>query len=214
MYISAKKSKEIFNVWGSFYTAGKQSYRNALDMATKDILPEDLTRRSTDAIIIMLNPGSSEPLNPKMIQRKRGIRFTLTKPDQAQYQIMSLMHHMNWNHVRVLNLSDLREPRSKDFLTKLKNGKLAQNHSIFCTQREQEFKELYQLKKSGSTVLAWTFNLEITDLAKLALKKNLIGPCGIQHLDLNYLYRYPSPPNFHKKREWLQNIIKQIKEKL
>lgn len=210
MYVPAEESKAIFNVWGSFYKTDKGSFRNSLDIACKLIQKEDLLTSKVDAVVIMLNPGSSEPINQNKVQSTRNISFTETKPDPAQYQIMSLMKHHNWKHVRILNLSDLRDPSSSSFLNSIKDIG-SDVHSIFSDSRVEEFNKLYNIKDHGWTVLAWTFNSEISDLADKALNKKLINSVGIQHPTLKNLFRYPSPPNFNKKVEWLEQITEKIK---
>jgi len=46
-----------------------------------------------------------------------------TKPDNAQYQIMRIMLLQKWEHVRVLNLSDLRNGNSGNFSIEYKELK-------------------------------------------------------------------------------------------
>jgi hypothetical protein len=217
MYIKAKVTNEIFKVWGSFYNleANDQTFtfRNALDIANKEIAQKELLEDKLDALVVMLNPGSSKPLDPSKIQNKRGVELTLSKPDTAQYQVMSLMYHQNWNHVRILNLSDLREPKSQLFFNTLQSIDSVfkkDDHSIFCSQRSKEFNSLYNLKENANTILGWTLNPCIQSLAAMALSKGFQNIVGIGDQYNELLFRYPSPQNFKFKEEWLKDIIKMI----
>jgi len=77
-----------------------------------------LSAQLPDAIFIMMNPGSSRPLEEvdNVVSEdninKLEISLVPTKPDTTQYQVMRVMHYCNWNHVRVLNISDMRDPKS------------------------------------------------------------------------------------------------------
>ena len=45
--------------------------------------------------------------------------LVLTQPDNTQYQVMRVAVACGWSHVRVLNLSDLRDPKSGSFLERV-----------------------------------------------------------------------------------------------
>ena len=95
----------------------------------------------------MMNPGSSRPLvevNNRIHARaiyELPISLVPTKPDTTQYQVMRLMHFREWRHVRVLNLSDLRSPKSTEFIKLFQRLEAASNfdsHSVFSDARTAE----------------------------------------------------------------------------
>ena len=99
-----------------------------------------------------MNPGSSKPLDEKHVVKNyrfegylKEKNFTLipTKPDSAQYQIMRLMELNNWNFVRILNLSDLRNGNSSNFKKEFKKAldiDTSSPHCITHPKRKQELK--------------------------------------------------------------------------
>ena len=102
----------------------------------------------------MMNPGSSYPLEEPIkdlkeisLDFKKKKNLVLTRPDNTQYQLMRIGVKMGWSHLRVLNLSDLRNAKSKLFLEKvealsnLNNGNI---HSIFSESRVYECKNILQ----------------------------------------------------------------------
>jgi len=102
-------------------------------------LKKGSTKQIPDLMVVMMNPGSSAPLNKNENERK----ITLAKPDNTQRQIMQIMINGNYKYARVLNLSDIREPKSGILYNKLKimeaEGIL---HSIFDTKRIKDFNNL------------------------------------------------------------------------
>jgi len=92
----------------------------------------------------MINSGSSRPLievenriRARAIHKLR-VSLVPTKPDTTQYQVMRLMHFQEWRHVRVLNLSNLRSPKSTEFIKmfqRLEDDSNLDSHSIFSDAR-------------------------------------------------------------------------------
>lgn len=107
--------------------------------------PDRLLDCTPDIVVIMMNPGSSRPcedIPPRQLDSSGDIascpRLILTVPDIAQYQIMRIMDEKDLQHVRVLNLSDIR--MSSHFLENFPGGGCAvPGHSIFCPERYAEF---------------------------------------------------------------------------
>ena len=73
----------------------------------------------------------------------------LTQPDNTQYQLMRIGLLQQWAHIRVLNLSDLREPKSVQFIkiNALENVKGGSLHSIFAPERSQECEQALARKR-------------------------------------------------------------------
>ena len=133
-FIPAKQLQTKYDVFGHFYSVEVApnevvECRSVLEIVGKAHIPEKLsalTVRKPNAVIVMMNPGSSRPLieinnriHAKSIHRLP-ISLVPTKPDTTQYQVMRLMHFCEWQHVRVLNLSDLRCSKSGEFFKQFK----------------------------------------------------------------------------------------------
>src|SRR5438128_2289474 len=125
-FIPAEKLKNKFAVFGHFYSVHVAprkwiECRSVLEIAGTQLSAKALTDQKPDAIFVMMNPGSSRPLvevdNRIRASGIHELRVSLvpTKPDTTQYQVMRLMHHCQWRHVRVLNLSDIRCAGSGEF---------------------------------------------------------------------------------------------------
>lgn len=225
-YTAALELKMEYLVYGSFYdltigNTGTIPCRNVLEIYRKDYLVEQsfdgsLFYGKPDAIFIMMNPGSSEPrefgykipklsadaLSDKLLKE----RLVKTKPDTTQYQVMRIMRAMQWNHVRVLNLSDMREAKSNLFITKIK---ALDNtiHSIFSSGRKKELEQALNVKYNAPIVCAWGVNSGLLNLANLCLQSipqnRMVGmPCKVESL-----YYHPLPSLVSSQMEWLDKMI-------
>jgi hypothetical protein len=112
-----------FKVTGLFYEIEQYKFRKYLN-----IIRIDSANHTPDVMVIMMNPGSSRPMN--------GINNNTTEseafPDSTQFQIMQIMQNCGFEYARILNLSDLREGNSKKFysrIVEIKEKVIA--HSIF-----------------------------------------------------------------------------------
>ena len=154
-FIPAQELKSKFDVFGHFYSvqvAPKKvvECRSVLEIVETAHAPEKtavLSHRKPDAVFIMMNPGSSRPLTEvdNRIHAKAihelPISLVPTKPDTTQYQVMRVMHYCEWRHVRVLNLSDLRCPKSGVFFKQFKGLEEELSfdaHSVFSDRRKDE----------------------------------------------------------------------------
>ena len=129
-------------------------------------MPNVLLTRQPDAVVVMMNPGSSEPeenmnrdiRNPKDI--RACCRLVPTIRDDTQKQIMKIMRRMNYNHIRVLNLSDIREPDSARFFPiihqegTMQNNHIQAPHSIFSRYRSRELR-CRMNSRSGVVIAGW-----------------------------------------------------------
>ena len=126
-FVYADELKRSFSVLGHFYDieiAGKVfPCRSVLEIIYN--AEETEASEVPDAVVIMMNPGSSRPLDMSYIPKCYSVSDVLgggwsrelipARPDNAQYQLMRLMLLKKWKHVRVLNLSDLRNGNSGNF---------------------------------------------------------------------------------------------------
>lgn len=225
VFISAKELKNNFVVVGNFYDLEIEPEqiipcRNVLEIYAKEYyrtLDHDgsLFFGEPDALFIMMNPGSSEPKQDGFIppvlsaadlsNQLLGQQIVIAKPDTTQYQLMRLMVKMNWQHVRVLNLSDIRQAKSIEFIKQVRR---LDNpiHSIFSPERSRELScATKNLRPKAPIVCAWGVNEKLRDLSILcrqSIPSDRI--VGIYHSE--GLYRHPLPSLVRSQAEWLDNI--------
>lgn len=196
--------------------------RSYLDIYQNDI---NIDLLDPEAFIVMMNPGNSKPLftknpnelkiipeyhinSPNLLYSLRNTLLIQAKPDTTQYQIMRLMKHFGWKYVRILNLSDIRNTKSKEFVREYKklNNTI---HSIFLGKREKERNALCKGIDKKPVIVAWGVHPELKELAVAALEKL---PSHIKGLQGNkeYLYYHPLPRGKRTAKDWLDEFIKQI----
>lgn len=226
-FIPAKELKNDFVVLGNFYDLKIKPdqiipCRNVLEIYTKEYYDTlghkgSLFFGKADALFIMMNPGSSKPQQEGFITpvlSENDLRRLLlkqkivtAKPDITQYQLMRLMKRLDYQHVRVLNLSDVRQAKSSEFIKQVYQ---LDNyiHSIFSPERSIELRcAMRNLKTNAPIVCAWGTNEKLRKLSMSCIK-NLPADRikGICHSD--GLYRHPLPSLVKDQIEWLNNITK------
>ena len=228
-FIPAEELKKRYDVFGHFYSvvlASKEvvECRSVLEIATKARTPKncsELSLLNPDAVFIMMNPGSSRPLvevDNRIYARaihKLAIWLVPTKPDTTQYQVMRLMHYRQWRHVRVLNLSDLRSPKSPEFIKlfqRLESAVGFDSHSVFSDARRDELALKLPTGKKTPLVLAWGMSEKLNPLIERCLsrlhpKSNRIG---LLEPGTTNKYRHPLPSLQKDKRVWLENMVRQF----
>lgn len=229
-FIKAADLKKKYAIFGNFYArkinaAHHITGRNVLEIVSHDICPllaKDVEPMLPDAVVIMMNPGSSEPLEDigyqPTLSRNAAIDYNLvsTKPDTTQYQVMRVMHYLEWQHVRVINLSDLREAKSPLFIKKF--GLLEREldfhlHSIFAPQRSDELAAALKRKPNAPLINGWGVSEKLDPLIARALPA-LPKPetmFGIVKPDLTPLkYFHPLPTLQRDKNLWVENIVNQL----
>ena len=229
-FLYAKKLNEKYKCYGHFYEINfnsitSMSCRSVLEIVDKSSIPEDicsLAIKIPDVIFVMMNPGSSYPLEPTPTDSKvrasdflKKKKLVLTRPDNTQYQVMRVGIEMGWSHLRVLNLSDLRNSKSKLFLDNvesLSNFNNSNMHSIFGDERIHECKKML-LSKSKIIIIGWGQNQRLLPLAKSCFKRFKSQKIiSVESKLDSMLTLHPSPMLQVKKEEWLNCIIKQLKK--
>ncbi|MCP3942554.1 MAG: DUF1643 domain-containing protein [Desulfobacteraceae bacterium] len=228
-FLPAGTLKKKFGVFGHFYSidlvSGEQiDCRSVLEIVTKKDKPSDvnlLLARPADAVFIMMNPGSSLPLeevNNNICEKQMGHlcrTLVLTKPDTTQYQVMRVMHYCGWSHVRVLNLSDLRNPKSGEFVARYRDiedrtGFTA--HSMFSDGRNSELVSNMNRKSQSPIVCAWGVNPDLDPLIERCLSKVARGAnhIGLLKQSTKNKYFHPLPTLQKAKMEWVNNMVSLI----
>jgi hypothetical protein len=138
-----------------------------------------------------------------------GQREVGAKPDDTQRQIMKVMEAANFKFARILNLSDLRNPNSPDFLSALRPlDHAAIHHSIFGPRRENDFDGLYD--HSVPVILAWGADDRLKPLARRALgrMRNAIQ-VGHKKSGTDWVY-YHARQRGKPPQLWVDEIVRQL----
>jgi len=228
-FIPASELKKSYQVNGHFYTVELENNelldcRSVLEITEKESTPSDinaLSNKNPDAIFIMMNPGSSTPIKSvnNTIARKDINKLIIslvpTKPDVTQYQVMRVMHYCNWSHVRVLNISDMRDPKSGKFTERFidieKRTKFIE-HSIFSDLRCSELKSKLTKNSNTHIICAWGVSTDLDPLIKRCLQKvNTTQIKGLLKQNSSDKYFHPLPTLQKDKELWVNNMVKLLK---
>lgn len=169
-----------------------------------------------DAMFILCNPGSCDPLKkeaiPVLDPRKDEAPFIKANSDPTQEQIMRLMKIKQWNLISIINLSDLCSGNLEDFRTKLKDAinNSFTYHSIFSNEREDEIKKLLKSNPSIEVIAGWGAEAFIKNMANEVIQHKLINNIkGWKYKNHPYYY-HPNPHNHESKKEWIRHTITSI----
>lgn len=229
-FIPARKLIKSFRVFGHFYSISLESgekidCRSVLEIVTRKTKPSDvggLLRQLPDAIFIMMNPGSSTPLkevNNTISEdgvSQLEISLVPTKPDTTQYQIMRIMHYCDWNHVRVINISDMRDPKSGEFTQRYSDLEARTEftaHSLFADERVAELKRKLKRKTEAPIVCAWGVSTDLDPLIERCLSKvgNKAVLTGLLKPNTENKYFHPLPTLQKDKVEWVNKMVLQLR---
>jgi len=209
-----------FAVYGRFYEediAGvREQLRDRLEIAPRNYALADLVGAEPDLLVIMMNPGASRAL--EALWDPAGSQgFVAAQPDRTQYQIMQLLlaaqaMGLPWRHARVLNLSDLRTPKSAEFLEKLAAYGDNDAHSLFSATRQDECTALFR-RRATPVLCAWGLSPRFADLAGRALRAAAGHPLlGLSADGLSY--RHPLPQRHDLQVQWLAQLRDQIRSRI
>ena len=189
-----------FEVKGLFYESNGYKLRQHLDITRVGV-----ELNEPDLMVVMMNPGSSYPLdgidNNSMPSE--------AEPDTTQQQIMKVMDASTFNYARILNLSDLRTPDSSELYRFLKSEESSKvEHSIFSPNRKSELAQLFIY--GAPVIFGWGVNQALIPLAKQAIDTLCISnPLGILKPNTKYSYYHPLPRVYAKQLEWVQHVTSQ-----
>lgn len=213
-----------FAVYGRFYEraiAGvPEQLRDRLEIAPHAQPLAHLVQAEPDLLVVMMNPGASKPLHapaPSLWDAPQGATsatgFVAAQPDRTQYQIMALLlaaqaQGLAWRHARVLNLSDLRTPKSAVFVQKLNAYAHDPSHSLFSAARSHERQALFA--HSATPVLcAWGLSPHFAPLAAQALGAAQGHPLlGLRTSE--HAFRHPLPQRYDLQQAWLSDMAQQV----
>lgn len=193
--------RKQFKITGLFYENQGYKFRKFLHIKKNNSL-----KKIPDLMVVMMNPGGSRPINGI----ENNIAETDAIPDRTQDQIMRIMINCDFDFARVLNLSDLREPKSTILYTKFDElKKLNISHSIFDKKRKKDFDELFI--KEIPVIFAWGVSKNLEELAEMTINRiSEEYPIGLKKQGFDFAYYHPLPQNYNKQKEWIEYITKQI----
>jgi len=192
-----------FTVKGFYYTNTDIKFRKYLEIKSHNTTNPNLV---PDLMVIMMNPGSSRPLD----ENNNGCTLTPAFPDRTQNQIMKVMENTNHHYARILNLSDLRTPHSNElymFINSDENNEIT--HSLFCPERNDELNSLFI--QDVPVICGWGINTTLRPLAEQALqviKNSLV--IGDLKRNTQWAYYHPLPPVYSKQAAWVESISNQL----
>jgi hypothetical protein len=212
---TARELLTQFQVWGRFYEANiageSEHLRSHLELFPIEWEPHRAVGAPADLIVVMMNPGSSQPMPGRVNHGD----FKPTRPDNTQYQILRLMllaqtQGRSWRHARVINLSDLRTPKSAELFDKLNRYSCDDRHSIFSSSRVEELS--LALGPIATPVLrAWGLSPILRIMANRAL--SILNPHPFLGLSIDSIsYRHPLPQRIDLQRAWLKQVFAQLCE--
>lgn len=230
-FLYAAELKKRFTCYGHFYelallngeTVQCRSVLEIVDPSIPQTVPSAIAEMIPDVVVIMMNPGSSRPKEEGHVDdvleypgsgNPMNKTLVLTQPDNTQYQIMRVAVAKGWSHVRVLNLSDLRDPKSGSFLQRVGGlgGIMGGHvHSMFCEERSDECRRSLVRKTPAPIVLGWGQDLGLLPLVEQCLKRIEGEPTAtVPSAAHPLLNAHPSPMMQKKKLEWLETIIQNL----
>jgi hypothetical protein len=201
MCLKGFEVRDKFDIQGFFYEIGKYKCRKYLDMRNNES-----NSKKPDLMVVMMNPGSSYPLDG--IDNNNSPSEAV--PDNTQDQIMKVMLNNHFDYARVLNLSDLRTPDSNELYRFIKSEKSKEiDHSIFGQNRKSDFESLYI--KDIPVIYGWGVNPALTGLSKLAIEAiNHSNPVGLRKSGSGYAYYHPLPRIYEKQLEWVEKVSQML----
>ena len=232
-FIYAAELKKRFTCYGHFYELGlmngeRVKCRSVLEIVDASILQSDpsaIASMMPDVVVIMMNPGSSRPKvaehEDDVLEYPRAVdpltkTLVLTQPDNTQYQVMRVAVSQGWKHIRVLNLSDLRDPKSGSFLQKASAlGEVMGGHvhSLFSEERAEECARSLERKGKTPILLGWGQDLGLLPLVEQCLSRIGGEPtCTVPSAVHPLLNAHPSPMMQNKKLLWLEMIIRNLEK--
>ncbi len=217
MYQSAKELETIFSTEAVFYRLWANNV-NHLCRSVAYIRRKESETFGTDALFVLLNPGKSLPIDgedaiPLLTADVDLLPILPATPDNTMLQLMRLMERMEWNHVQIINLTDLRTGKFSEYLEsqKLMKAQEDSRHSIFSIDR---YPELLDIVEGVDNIIAgWGTKPEIIGPAEEAytILSELGDVRGVPYLK-HPLFYHPFPWLQTKCIKWLDDMEEQLKK--
>lgn len=217
MFQSGKELESVFHTEASFYKL-EASGTKKICRSLADISRIGSQIGSVDALFVLLNPGKCLPVDGEdsialLSGKADKLPLVPATPDNTMYQLMRLMERMKWNHVQIINLTDLRTGKFDEYLEsqKLMMTHHDSRHSIFSIDRYSEL--LDRVEGIDLIIAGWGTESRIIPTAKIAytILSELENVSGLSH-EKHPLYYHPFPWIQTKCIKWLDDIEEQLGE--
>lgn len=212
MTVDALALRERFAVHGRFHDVelgGRRfSLRSHLEIFERHLAWPAVAEADADLVAVMMNPGASRPL-----AEPGADGWAPALPDRTQYQLMKLAlraQHVGRpiRHIRVINLSDLRTPKSAELFETLA-GLADDRHSIFSPVRAAELRQALGRARRPLLLRAWGLARQLEPLARAAIA--MTNDAEVLGLTDNGIgYRHPLPQRADYQQRWLDGMTRQI----
>jgi hypothetical protein len=209
--LTAAELLQRFAIYGRFYRAmfdGKSfELRSHLEIVEKGVAWPQAADADADLVAVMMNPGGSRPTATLDAHG-----WAPAVPDRTQYQLMKLAMHAQSHgkpvrHIRVINLSDLRTPKSAALFATME-VLTDDQHSLFSAGRLTELQRA--LGAPHVPVLrAWGLATQLKDLATLGIARTA-SRTVLGLTDDGLKYRHPLPQRADLQRAWLEQVSAQV----
>jgi|JI10StandDraft_1071094.scaffolds.fasta_scaffold11337_6 hypothetical protein len=206
----ADRLKDRFQVHARFYASSK-------DLRCRDELLITAVRpigrsapQLADAVFVMMNPGDSKPLTGDDESAHSKALHAPTRPDLTQYQLMRVMASFDWDFVRVLNLSDLRTPKSAKLpglIAEYEQKEGHDGHSIFSPRRREDLEKALVRRDGAPVIAAWGIRTNLRPLAERALCA--LQDCqilGLRHSTAPWKFLHPLPRKNSAQMAWCNGV--------
>lgn len=208
LHANAAVLKSRFEVTGRFYSSlGGHLCRDELNIRQTGTA----ATAAVDAVFIMMNPGSSAPLVGEDTAKIEHAVHVPARPDTTQYQLMRLMGFYDWRFVRVLNLSDLRTPKSGELqgvIDAYERDEGHDGHSIFSPRRASDLQHALRRRTASLVVVAWGVGARLRPLAARALEAlSSSGVAGLAKVPGGWAYRHPLPQTHAGQIAWRTEMV-------
>lgn len=225
-------AKEDYEITALFSTDGEVELRHCLSIELKgsNVSKNDLT-------VIMMNPGSASPakesekevvstdptdiIKKLMEQPIPNCTLSYATEDPTIKQIIRVMEKYSFNQTTIINLSDIKNPESTNFINyiKDKNVKTIEDealHSIFSTKNRKALNIV--LSNSPKVLLAWGVSPRIKGLQeeaynilKMLQEKYNFTLYGLPHKEKKrFGFYHPLPQEVEKQQEWIEQQLNSI----
>ena len=168
---------------------------------------------SYDLLVVMMNPGGSEPKTKTdwFSKPTQNIDCLVDAiPDDTQLQIMKVMDRTGFQNAIILNLSDICETTSSKFakdINELEYLNIGTKHSIFSNLRNEDLSIILNSFSGNTVILASGVNYKLRFLTKQMLDKikypNIVS---IQHENGQFYHPLPRVG----QEEWVSEIVKKL----
>lgn len=219
MFQTSKELAAIFSTRAAFYklAADEKVYLCRSAAAIRRIGSD---QEDADALFVLLNPGKSLPVDGEesislLTREVDALPMLPATPDNTMYQLMRLMERMEWNHVQIINLTDIRTGKFEEFLEGQQWMKSHRDnrHSIFSIDRYHEL--LDRIENSDAIIAGWGTKSQIISAAEEAnaILWEIAEVRGLRYRQ-HPLYYHPFPWLQTKCVMWLDDMEEQLKREV